>query len=96
MLNAIYSGNISTMMPKQQLFGGTLSLIRPMAYLEKQEVCEIAAGLQLEAVKNLCPLSADTRREKVRRLLQTLYRDEPAARSSLFAALSNVRKDYLL
>jgi tRNA 2-thiocytidine biosynthesis protein TtcA len=96
MLNAIYSGNISTMVPKQQLFGGTLSLIRPMAYLEKQEVCEIAAGLQLEAVKNLCPLSADTRREKVRRLLQTLYRDEPAARSSLFAALSNVRKDYLL
>lgn len=96
MLNAIYSGNISTMLPKQDLFNGTLSIVRPMAYLEKYEVCEIAAGLKLEVVKNLCPLSDDTRREKVRSLLQTLYQDEPTAKNSLFAALSNVRTDYLL
>ncbi len=96
MMNAIYSGNISTMVPKQDLFSGTLSIVRPMAYLEKNEVCEIATGLKLETVKNLCPLSGDTRREKVRSLLQGLYQDEPGAKKSLFAALSNVRKDYLL
>jgi tRNA 2-thiocytidine biosynthesis protein TtcA len=96
MLNAIYSGNISTMVPKQNLFGGTLSIVRPMAYLEKHEVCEIAEGLNIEVVKNLCHLSADTRREKVRSLLNGLYQDEPAAKNSLFAALSNVRNDYLL
>ncbi len=96
MLNAIYSGNISTMVPKQDLFGGTLSIVRPMAYLEKYEVTEIAAGLQLEVVESLCPLAADTRREKVRNFLQTIYQEEPAAKNSLFAALANVRKDYLL
>ncbi len=96
MLNAIYSGNISTMLPKQELFAGTLSIVRPMAYLEKYEVCEIAAGFKLEVVKNLCPLSSDTRREKVRSWLQSLYEDEPSAKTSLFAAMSNVRKDYLL
>ncbi len=96
MLNAIYSGNISTMVPKQILFDGTLSIVRPMAYLDKNEVGEIALGFQLEAVENLCPLAADTRREKVRSLLQNLYQEEPAARNSLFAALANVRKDYLL
>jgi tRNA 2-thiocytidine biosynthesis protein TtcA len=96
MLNALYSGNISTMVPRQNLFAGTLSIVRPMAYLEKNEVCAIAAGLKLEAVKNLCPLSTDTRREKVRSLLHSIYQDEPAVKNSLFAALSNVRKDYLL
>lgn len=96
LLNVIYSGNISTMVPKQDLFAGTLSIVRPMAYLEKQEVCEIAADLKLEPEKNLCPLSDDTRREKVRILLKTLYNDEPTAKKSIFAALSNVRKDYLL
>ena len=96
MLNAIYSGNISTMVPKQVLFDGTLSIVRPMAYLEKHEVCAIAAELRLEVVKNLCPLSEDTRREKVRSLLETLYQQEPGAKNSLFAALANVRKDYLL
>jgi len=96
LLNAIYSGNISTMVPRQDLFAGTLSLVRPMAYLEKHQVRELAAGLELEVVKNLCPLSDDTRREKVRSLLETLYKDEPGAKNSLFAALANVRKDYLL
>lgn len=96
MLNAIYSGNISTMVPKQNLFSNTLSIIRPMAYLEKQEILEIASGLGLSPVKNFCTLSDDTRREKVRTFLESLYNEEPDARASLFAALSNVRKDYLL
>lgn len=95
-LNTIYSGNISTMVPRQDLFGGTLSLVRPMAYLEKQEVREIAAELGLVPVKNLCPLSDDTRREKVRTLLTRLYQDEPGAKESIFAALANVRREYLL
>ncbi len=95
-LNAIYSGNISTMLPRQDLFGGTLAIVRPMAYLEKTEVEQIAGELQLTPVKNLCPLSEDTRREKVRSMLQRLYEDEPKAKSSVFAALSNVRREYLL
>ena len=96
LLNALYSGNISTMVPKQELFDGSLSIIRPFAYIEKTEVEGIAENLQLEPVKNLCPLSVDTRREKVRTLLGTIYENEPATKHSLFAALSNVRKDYLL
>ncbi len=95
-LNAIYSGNISTMIPRQDLFGGSLAIVRPMAYLEKTEVEQIASDLQLQPVKNLCPLSEDTRREKVRSLLEKLYEDEPTAKSSVFSALSNVRREYLL
>jgi tRNA 2-thiocytidine biosynthesis protein TtcA len=84
------------MVPKQDLFGDTLSIVRPMAYLDKYEVGEIADSLQLEVAESFCPLANDTKREKVRKLLQTLYKEEPAAKSSLFAALANVRKDYLL
>jgi tRNA 2-thiocytidine biosynthesis protein TtcA len=96
MLNILYSGNISTMRPLQKLFGGSLCIVRPLAYLDKAEIWELSRGLNLEPVKNLCPLSVDTRREKVRDLLTTLYIDEPGVKASLFAALSNVRADYLL
>lgn len=95
-LNAIYSGNISTMSPRQDLFGGSLALLRPLAYLEKTEVLQMARDMQLQPVKNLCPLSYDTKREKVRDLLKKLFVEEPRAKSSVFAALSNVRKEYLL
>jgi tRNA 2-thiocytidine biosynthesis protein TtcA len=95
-LNAIYSGNISTMLPRQDLFDGTLAIVRPLAYLEKTEVQQIADDLQLQPVKNLCPLSEDTRREKVRSLLQRFYEDEPQTKNTVFAALSNIRREYLL
>lgn len=95
-LNLFYGGNISTMVPKQKLFDGNLHVIRPMAYLEKSEVRHIAAGLGLKPVKNLCPLADDTHREKVRSILETAYEQDPRIKNTIFAALGNVRQDYLL
>ncbi len=95
-LNILYSGNISTMLPKQDLFDDRLSIIRPMAYLEKAEVMAMAELQCLEAVPNLCPLAVDTRREKVRTILDDIYTLEPDAKKSIFASLSNVRKEYML
>ncbi|MEN8189144.1 MAG: ATP-binding protein [Thermodesulfobacteriota bacterium] len=95
-LNMVYSGNISTMVPRQDLFHGKLALIRPMAYLEKEEVREIGRKFGLQPVKNLCPLAGDTKRDRVRELLEELYRIEPEAKASLFSAMANVRHDYLL
>ncbi len=96
MLNAVFNGNISTMLPKQKLFDGGLSLVRPMAYLEKDEVYRLANGFNLEPVENFCSLSTETRREKIRNILQSLYKSEPKAKASLFASLANVKNDYLL
>ena len=95
-LNMLYSGNISTMVPRQDLFGGKLSLIRPLAYLEKSEIRGIADKLGIRPVDNLCPLAGDTRREEVRRILADIYRDVPGAKSSIFASLANIRHDYIL
>lgn len=95
-LNMLYSGNISTMVPRQDLFGGKLSLIRPLAYLEKTEIRGIADKLGIRPVDNLCPLAGDTRREEVRRILADIYRDVPGAKSSIFASLANIREEYVL
>ncbi|MFH2122789.1 MAG: tRNA 2-thiocytidine biosynthesis TtcA family protein [Pseudomonadota bacterium] len=95
-LNMLYSGNLSTMVPKQDLFEGRLSLIRPLAYIEKHEVQEIARKLCLTPVDNLCPLAGNTRRDQVRTVLQTLYDQDPDVKSSIFASMANVRDGYLL
>jgi tRNA 2-thiocytidine biosynthesis protein TtcA len=95
-LNILYSGNISTMLPRQKLFDGGLSILRPLAYLEKKEVVEIAASLKIRPIANLCQLADKTRREKVRGLLDYLYKKEPGGKSSIFAALANVRQEYML
>ncbi len=95
LLNAFYGGNISTMCPVQQLFAGSLLLIRPMAYLEKKEIVHLAALWGLNAVDERCPLAGDSRRERVHQLVEQLSAEEPAIKQSLFAALFNVRYQYL-
>jgi tRNA 2-thiocytidine biosynthesis protein TtcA len=95
-LNLLYSGNISTMVPRQDLFHGRLALIRPLAYLEKSEVRRLAESLGIRAIDNRCPLAGDTRRETVRNMLAGIFRDVPDAKNSIFAAMANVRKGYML
>ena len=95
-LNLTCSGNISTMRPKQELFSGRLALIRPMAYLHKSEITGIGKRLGLQPVDSNCPLSGQTRRSDVRDLLDIVYERIPGSREQVFAALSNVRTDYLL
>ena len=96
LINALYSGNISTMLPKQQLFEGRLSLIRIFAYLEKDDIWTIADCAGLEPVANFCPVGDDSRRETVRALLDKIYADIPGSKGSLFSALGNVREGYML
>ena len=95
-LNMFYSGNLSTMMPRQDLFDGRLALIRPLAYVEKFEVQELGGNLGLTPVENYCPLAGSTRRDHVRKLLQPLYEQDPGIKASIFASMANVREGYLL
>lgn len=95
-LNMFYSGNISTMVPSQSLFDGGLTLIRPLAYVEKTEVMQVAEQAGLSPVTNVCPLAGDTRREEVQKIANTIYERIPGAKSSIFAAMANVRKGYML
>ena len=84
------------MVPKQKLFDGRLHIIRPMAYLEKKEILEIAAGLSIGPVKNPCPQDKDSKRQEARRVVASLCSLDPKVKSNIFAALSNIRQGYML
>lgn len=96
LLNLFYGGNISTMRPKQRLFSGKLKIIRPLSYLSKDAVEKIGEKLGLKACNPTCPLSENTKRKDMGELLATIEKQIPDARKKIFAALGNVRADYLL
>ncbi len=96
LLNMFYSGNISTMLPKQELFSGKIALIRPLAHIEKAEIEALGRKVGLAAASNLCPLAGDTRREELQDILEQIYTRIPGAKASLFASMKNIRKEYML
>ena len=95
-INMMYAGNLSTMVPRQDLFEGRLSLIRPMAYLEKTAIKELGSQLKINPVPNPCPLSGTSKRQEVRDLLESIYEKDETIKSTIFSSLANVKPDYLL
>jgi len=94
-LNLLYGGSISTMRPKQILFDGRLKLLRPLAYLDKDEVRAIGELWRLEPQPNHCPYVHDSHRQTVREIVAAIERFQPDARRAVFAALKNVRAEYM-
>ena len=94
-LNLLYGGNVSTMRPKQILFAGRLKLLRPLAYLSKDEVRAVGRLWGLSPQPNLCPRADDSRRQTAREIVAAIERFQPDARRMVFSALKNVRAEYL-
>lgn len=95
-INLLYGGNISTMVPRQDLFAGRLAIIRPLAFLEKNQIRQLGKALAINPVANPCPLAGHSKREELRSLLGSWYEKDPKVKANIFAALGNVKTDYLL
>ncbi|MCE5211201.1 MAG: tRNA 2-thiocytidine(32) synthetase TtcA, partial [Deltaproteobacteria bacterium] len=56
-INMFYGREISTMLPNQKIFGGTLHIIRPLAYLKEELVKKYSKERRFPVLKNDCPTS---------------------------------------
>lgn len=95
-INVLYGGNISTMVPSQSLFSGNLTVIRPLAFLDKKQVKDLAEQFDLLPTVNPCPLDGKTKRDAIRQLLEPLYQKDSHIKGNIFSALANVRTEYML
>ena len=95
LINMFYGREISTMMPCQSVFGGKLHIIRPLAVLEERLIKKYRHERGLPTFKNACPSSESSRRNYVKKLLDSLEIDNPAIRHNIYTALGHVKPDYL-
>ncbi len=96
LLNTFYAGEISTMIPHQVLFGGKLAIVRPLALVDEARVRAYAGLRALPVVKDNCPTRGTTRRAQIKGLLAELDKEDWRIKKNIFAALGNVRGEYLL
>ena len=97
LLNLFYGSNFSTMIPHQRLFSGSLSLIRPLSYLDEKEIISYCHKYKLPVDQPSCQFAAgNQKRIQIRNLLKQLQADNPKIKGNIFHALKNVRTDYLL
>lgn len=95
MINILYGREISTMLPRQDIFQGKMSIIRPFAYIREELVKKYARERGFPVVDNACPTSRNSRRALVKGLLREFEKDNGNIRENIFKALRHVKPDYL-
>ena len=95
-LNMCYHGELSTLLPRQEMFKGKVYLIRPLVFVDKALISQFSKREGLPVFENPCPLSEETRRVKMERFLEEkLYPINPKFKGNIFHAIFNCRPDYL-
>lgn len=95
-LNVFYCGEISTILPIQSMFKGTLYLIRPLYFVPKEMISRFVSQRGWPILPNPCPFSQTTKRAFWNNYLkENIFALDPILKKNLFSALFNVNLTYL-
>ncbi|MBA4358487.1 MAG: tRNA 2-thiocytidine(32) synthetase TtcA [Desulfovibrio sp.] len=89
LLNLLYAGNLSTMLPVQPFFGGKLVVIRPLALMSADLTRRFSAHLNLPVQPPCCPSSSLGHRAMLRDFLEGLHKNNRRVRSAFWHAISS-------
>ncbi len=95
LLNAFFTGNVSTMNPKQELFNGKLSIIRPLAYIEEKEIISYVDAAGFPRQLCACPNSANSKRRVMKAFVKTASDMSHTVKDNLFMAPQRIKHEYL-
>ena len=95
LLNLVYQGSFSTMPPKLKMDKFDMSIIRPLALISEKEMKEMERIRDYQKQVKNCPHEKDSSRRDAKNLLTELEKWNPNVRQSLWAAMENVKVDYL-
>ncbi len=95
-LSMCYAGEMATMRPRQDFFGGRMTIIRPLAYVDEEQLVRFSRALAFPAFPSGCPSDGITKRSEIKDLLTRLYAGNRKIKGNLFRSMSRVRTDYLL
>ena len=95
LINLFYGREMCTMMPKQEIFQGSMHIIRPLAYIAEKLIKKYVKEREFPVIENRCATSKTSKRVYIKKLLQELEKDNKNIRENIYKALRHVKVDYL-
>jgi tRNA 2-thiocytidine biosynthesis protein TtcA len=96
LLNMFFQGEISAMSPKQKLFNGKITLIRPLCYVEEYMIRRFAREEKIPHETCVCPNSIISHRTKMGKIIRDIEKTCPEVKTNIFRSLQRIKQDYLL
>jgi tRNA 2-thiocytidine biosynthesis protein TtcA len=96
-LNLFFGGALKSMPPKLVSDDGRHTVIRPLAYVEEEDLQAWAVHKSFPIIPcDLCGSQENLQRQQVKAMLKSWERQHPGRVESMFKALTNVKPSHLL
>ncbi|MFH1594557.1 MAG: ATP-binding protein [Candidatus Omnitrophota bacterium] len=95
LMNLFFRGEISSINPKQPLFDGKMTIIRPMIYLEEKRIADFAKVARLPESFCRCPNATRSRRFYIKDLLTKLESEFKYVKKNIMNAPHRIKEEYL-
>jgi len=95
LLNLFYQGSFGTMPPKLKMDKFDMTIIRPLSLISEKEMKEMERIREYQKQEKNCPYEKDSSRRNAKNLISELEKWNPEVRNSIWAAMENVKSDYL-
>lgn len=97
MINMIYSREISTMMPKQALFGGTYHIIRPMYLIPEPMIRTYAREQGIPEFHKDCEFASESKRLRIKKLIAELNGESRGidVAENIFSSMKQIKADFI-
>ena len=95
LLNILFGREISTFLPKQELFRGKFYIVRPLILIESKLTRAYAMQSLLPFVDNRCIYKNKNKRERIREFIKELQRDVPYIKKNVLRAMMKCKEEFL-
>jgi len=97
LMSILYSGQIRSMPPKLLTDNKKNIVIRPMVYCQERDIIEYAKEQQYPIIPcNLCGSQENLARQRVKKLIAELAKENPKVPSNILHAISSVQPSQLM
>lgn len=96
LLNLLHKGEFASQLPKVPMHDYGITITRPLYYVSEQEIINFAQQKGFFRLTCQCPIGAKSKRLDTKKLLETLSKEFPNAKTNLFHALKNYGSDKAL
>jgi tRNA 2-thiocytidine biosynthesis protein TtcA len=91
LMNLFYNASIRRMEPRADLFGGRLTVIRPLALTEERDIVPFVQASGFPIQGEPCPYAHNSRRTLVRRILREVEEECHQVKRHIYRAIENNR-----
>lgn len=93
MLNLFYEGRIGCFSPVSFLDRSGITVIRPFIYAQEKDLRYFTSAADLPVVESECPANKKTEREEMKKLLNSIERENKGLRHRIFGAMQRAGID---